>query len=123
MQIKIRSINFELTPAIEEYITKKLSHLEKFLSDGNALCEVEIGRTTKHHKSGEIFKAEVNIVGSGKQYYAVREEFDLYASIDMVRDDIERSIISGKQKKNTLFRRGATQMKELLKRINIKYSK
>lgn len=120
MNTKIRSINFEITPAIDEYITKKISSLEKFLevSEGS-LCEVEIGRTTKHHNSGDIFRAEINLTQPGtKQVYAVAEEVDLYTAIDVVRDEAERSIISRKTKSDTLFRRGATQVKNLLKRVN-----
>ena len=78
MKIKLRSKNFDITPAIDEYVSKKISTLEKFLDTKNeSLCEVEIGRTTKHHNTGDIFKAEVNIVQPGnKQIYAVAEEID-----------------------------------------------
>lgn len=121
MNIKIRSINFEITPAIDDYITKKISSLEKFLdkNGGEVICEVEIGRTTKHHNSGDIFKAEINLNQPGmKQVYAVAEESDLYTAIDIVRDEAERAIVSKKTKDSTLFRRGATQIKNLIKRIN-----
>lgn len=123
MNIKIRSINFEITPAIDEYISKKISSLEKFLerNDGEVICEVEIGRTTKHHNSGDIFKAEINLTQPGsKQVYAVAEEVDLYTAIDVVRDEAERVIVSKKTKDSTLFRRGAAQVKNLLKRINFR---
>jgi putative sigma-54 modulation protein len=120
MNIKIRSKDFDLTPAIDEYVTKKISSLEKFLVNGaNALCEVEIGRTTSHHKSGDIFKAEVNIADpGGAQIFAMAEEADLYTAIDIVRDEAEREIVSKKNKRNTLFRRGGAVIKSLVKGIN-----
>lgn len=122
MNIKIRATNFEITPAIDEYVSKKISSLEKFIPMvDNVLCEVEIGRTTRHHKSGDIFKAEVNIVVPGnKQIFATAEEADLYTAIDVVRDEAEREIVSQKNKRTTLFRRGSMRIKDLLKRINIK---
>ncbi len=122
MNIKIRSVNFDLTDAISEYVNKKLSSLEKFTGvDGEVLCEVEIGRTTKHHNSGDIFKAEVNMSISGSpQVYAVSEQSDLYAAIDIVKDDIERQLVSKKSKKDTLFRRGASKIKDLLKRVDFR---
>ena len=54
MNIKTRTTNFDMTPAIEEYVTKKVSSLEKFFGEDKkeALCEVELGKTTMHHKSG-----------------------------------------------------------------------
>lgn len=122
MKIKIRSKNFDLTPAIDEYVSKKISSLEKFLDvKGEVLCEVEIGRTTKHHNSGDIFKAEVNIAQpGGKQIYVVAEEVDLYTAIDVVRDEAERAIVSRKNKYKTLFRKGASRVKDLLKRLDFR---
>ena len=123
MNIKIRATNFDITPAIENYVTNKISSLEKFFGGnakeyGSILCEVEIGRTTRHHKSGEIFRAEVNIVRPGNvQIFAFAEEFDLYAAIDVVRDELEREIVSKKDKRATLFRRGSARIKNMLKRI------
>lgn len=122
MKIKIRSKNFDLTPAIDDYVSKKISSLEKFLDiKDEVLCEVEIGRTTKHHNSGDIFKAEINIAQpGGKQIYVVAEEVDLYTAIDIVRDEAERSIVSRKNKYKTLFRKGASRIKDLLKRIDFR---
>ena len=122
MKIKLRAKNFDITPAIDEYVSKKISTLEKFLDTKNeVLCEVEIGRTTKHHNTGDIFKAEVNIVQPGnKQIYAVAEEIDLYTAIDVVRDEAERAIVSRKNKYKTLWRRGASQIKDILRRVDFR---
>lgn len=122
MNIKIRAVNFEITGAIDDYVTKKISSLEKFLdATQEILCEVEIGKTTNHHNKGDIFKAEVNLMPpGGKQVYAVAEESDLYMAIDIVRDEAERVLVSQKKKSDTLFRRGALQVKNLLKRISWK---
>lgn len=122
INIKIRAVSFEITPAIDDYVTKKISSLGKFLdSEQEILCEVEIGRTTNHHNKGEIFKAEINLTPpGGKQVYAVAEEADLYMAIDIVRDEAERLIVSQKKKRDTLFRRGALQVKNLIKRISWK---
>ncbi len=120
MNIKITTTNFEKTTAIEEYVMKKISSLERFLNtSGEILCEVELGKTTEHHKSGDIFKAEVNIVCPGNvQFYAVAEEADLYTAIDIVRDEVEQLIVNKKKKRETLFKRGALKFKNLLKRLH-----
>jgi len=123
MQIKIHSKDFELTPAIEDYVNKKISSLDKFF-DSNVLCEVEIGKTTNAHKSGDIFRAEVNIVGAGSdQVYVVAEEVDLYTAIDVVRDEADRVIINKKNKKDTMFRKGGAMVKNLLKRLDFRKRK
>ncbi len=122
MNIKIRATNFELTPAIEEYVTKKISMLEKFLEVKDAtLCEVEIGRTTNHHRSGDVFRAEINLTQPGHgQVYAVDEEEDLYAAIDIVRDEAEMEITREKKKRWHLLRRGGVKAKAILKRLDIR---
>lgn len=122
MNIKLHSKNFEITPAIEDYVTKKISSLEKFLDVKDAvICEVEVGKTTEHHKSGDIYRAEINLIEPGSnQVYVVAEEADLYAAIDIVRDEAERTIVSRKNKKNTLFKRGGAAVKNFLKRIDIR---
>jgi ribosome-associated translation inhibitor RaiA len=79
LNVQVRATNFNLTPAIDEYVSKKISSLQKFLDsknnpDSEILCMVELGRTTKHHKSGDIFRAEVNITVPGKkQIFAAAE--------------------------------------------------
>jgi len=122
MKIKLRSKNFDITPAIDEYVSKKISTLEKFLDTKNeSLCEVEIGRTTKHHNTGDIFKAEINIVQPGnKQIYVVAEEIDLYTAIDIVRDEAEQAIVSRKNKYKTLWKKGASRIKDILKRVDFR---
>lgn len=74
-----------------------------------------------HHNSGDIFKAEINLTQPGsKQVYAVAEKSDLYTAIDVVRDEAEHAIVSKKTKDSTLFRKGAAQIKSLLKRVDFR---
>lgn len=117
MQIKIKASNIDLTPAISDYAEKRIRMLEKFMGEnvGSALAEIEVGKITHHHRQGDIFRAEVNIrTGEGK-FRAVSEGEDLYSSIDDVKDEIEREIISYKDKKRTLFKKGASVVKDILK--------
>ena len=122
MNIKIRIANLTSTLAIIEYAEKKISSLEKFLPDTeNLLCQVELSKTTNHHKSGDIFRAEVNITDPlNGQIFAFAEESDLYAAIDIVRDEAERNIVSKKTKRNTLFRRSGAKVKAFLKHLDIR---
>lgn len=119
MNIKTRTVNFDITPGIETYVSKKTNSLSKFLDDSDSvLCEVELGKSVGNQKSGKIFKAEINLSTPGKnQFYAVAEADDLYAAIDEVRDEIEREIVSKKTKRATLFRRGAARVKALIKSV------
>ena len=118
MNIKITFTNIDKSSAVEDYVSKKLSSLAKFMKDQDGvLAEVELAKTTGHHKSGDIFKAEVNITYMGRQFYVVAEKSDLYAAVDQMRDEIERAIVSNRKKYLTVFRRGAGRIKNLIKRF------
>jgi putative sigma-54 modulation protein len=119
MKINIKATGIELNPAISEYVEKKVSSLEKYFADSpDALAQVEVGRTTQHHRSGEIFKAEVHITGSGFDLYAVSESTDLYAAIDEVKDELGRELTHVKGKRFARTRRGARYVKNMLKGLN-----
>jgi putative sigma-54 modulation protein len=122
MNIKIRSANFDLTPAVDEYIDKKIASLGKFIpNESEVICDVEIGKTTEHHRSGDIFKAEVNMdIPGGSQIYAMAEAGDIYSAIDVVRDEAEREIVSRKNRYKTLLRKGAGRVKNLMKSLNFR---
>lgn len=115
MNISIKSTNIELTPAIKDYTEKRISGITKF-SGEDTLAIIEIGKTTGHHKNGDIFVAEINITTSlGKQFRAVSEKADLYEAIDDVRNEIVREVSSAKGKKDALWKRGARKIKDMMR--------
>jgi putative sigma-54 modulation protein len=119
MKINTKATGITITPSISEYIEKKIGMLEKFFKkEEEVLVNVEVGRTTRHHKSGDIFRAEIQIVFGGKNYYAAAETPDLYASIDEVKDEISYKLSGEKKKSLHLFRRGGAKIKNLLKSIS-----
>ena len=117
MRIHIRGLHTSLTPAIEAYTEKRLAGLSKFIKDTNAVCDVELIKTTNHHKSGDIFKAEANVRTGGETIFALSEKPDMYQAVDDLRDELERILSSRKDKKITIYRKGAYKIKNILKNI------
>jgi putative sigma-54 modulation protein len=117
MKINKKATGISLTPSITDYINKKVGMLDKFFEGKEVLVNVEVGRTTKHHKSGDIFRAEIHINLDSQEYYAVSETEDLYASIDEVKDEIVHELTKKRRKSLHLFRRGGAQIKNLIKGI------
>ncbi len=112
----IKTKDLEISIAIEDYIDKKLGTLNKFVVDANeelAVAQVELARTTRHHRTGDIFRAEINLSLDGKLFRAESEKDDIYAALDDVRDELEREIKKFKTKKETIFLRGARSIKKL----------
>ncbi len=118
MHINIKTTNITLTEAISDYTSKRLDAITSFFKDDTTVkCDVELGKTSNHHKNGDIFRAEIHIVGKDKDHYASAEETDLYKAIDIVRDEMLREVRTGKEKKISLLRRGGAQIKNILKGI------
>ena len=120
MNIIVKGSHMEVTDSIRDYLEKRVRALEKFL-DPNAIVEAELGKTTNHHKNGDIFRAELNITNHGsdrgKNVFVKAEEADLYAAIDKVRDEAADVLASKKDKRQSLFRKGAQKMKSMFKRV------
>ncbi len=116
MNINIRATQLTTTPAINDYVTKRLDKVSKLLSeDPTVQCDIELAKTTSHHNKGDIFKAEIHIVGIGKNFYATSEKADLYSAIDEVRDVILDEIKSKKEKSSSMVRRGGARVKAMVK--------
>lgn len=118
MKTNIKATNIELTTAISDYVNKRLDGLTKFIKDKEIVAYAEVGKTTNHHKSGDIFKAEFNIEISGVKFYTVSEKEDLYKAIDDAKDEMVYQIKNNKKRKQTLFKRGSTSVKKMLKGIS-----
>ncbi len=118
MRLNIKATGMELTVALRQYVENKVGYLEKFVNpnDSSAIAEVEISKVSNHHKSGDIFRAEINLTRAGTKL--VREEVtdeDMYAAIDMVKDALIETLSSEANKKITLFRKGGRAIKNLIK--------
>ena len=119
MNINIKATNMELTSAITDYVNKRLAGVEKFIKEGEKMIAyIEVGKTTNHHKQGDIFRAEFNIEISGAKFYTFSEKEDLYTAIEDAKEEIVRQIKTKKDRKQTLFKRGAVSIKKMIKGIS-----
>ena len=110
MNITIKGTNLDLTPAIKQYVEEKIGHLDKFIGANEAKVELE---KDKHHQTGLVFRAEVNMMVGGKMMRAEALSEDIYASVDLVVPKLKEQISKFKDKKNTLSRQGARDAKRL----------
>ncbi len=119
MKINEKGTNMEITDEIKDYLYKKLEHLEKFIdpADESVMCNVELGKTTMHHKTGDVFRTEINLHIAGRELRAVSEKDELFASIDIVKDEMVNELKNNKDKRISLLRRGGARIKNLVKGI------
>lgn len=113
----LKGTNLSLTPAIEMAADKIVAALDKYVdnSDTSALCEIEVARTTNHHRSGEIFRAEINFHSRVGSLRAEAEKEDLYAAMSAAKDELVEALRSKKAKKISFVRRSGLAVKNMLK--------
>lgn len=117
MRTTLKGTGIELTPALTNYVNEKIGMLDKLLINcGDVLASVEIGKETKHHKTGNWFFAEINLSCPGKTLRHVVEEADLYAAIDKAKDGMAEEVRTYEKRKKSLFRRGARAFKRIFVR-------
>jgi ribosomal subunit interface protein len=123
MKINLQSKNMELTVAIHDYVIKRVTNLEKLLSKieergGEAVVSFDVAKNTNHHKSGHVFHADCSININGEEFYSSADEEDLYQAVDEVKENLFREISKNKDRKQTLFHRGARSVKKMLKGLS-----
>ncbi|HJA46813.1 MAG TPA: ribosome-associated translation inhibitor RaiA [Limosilactobacillus coleohominis] len=96
LKFNIRGENVDLTDAIRDYVEKRISKINKFLEDNvDATAHVNL----KVYKN-KTFKVEVTIPLPYLTLRAEETSNDMYASIDLVTDKLERQIRKYKTKVN-----------------------
>src|SRR3989338_1879237 len=94
--IKFKATGIDLPQSIVNYIYDKIGSLKKFLQDletkGGVDIDVEIGRTTRHHRKGLVYRAECNIVLPGKLLRAAHEDWDVRRCIDEIKKELQQEI-------------------------------
>jgi putative sigma-54 modulation protein len=94
MNLNIRGENLEVTKALREYVEKKLGRLDKYFDTPPHAANVTLSVVRGQHN------VEVTIALSGLLLRAEERQEDMYASIDLVVDKLERQIRKHKTKVN-----------------------
>ncbi|MEX0651923.1 MAG: ribosome-associated translation inhibitor RaiA [Candidatus Paceibacterota bacterium] len=117
MHYTIKTTDFDMTPEISQYLEDKLEALDKYIdsTDPSIKCDVELGKTTEHHQSGDIFRAEINVLIGKKLFRAEAEEASMNAAIDNVKGEISKQLKRNKGKRFALLKRGGERIKNALK--------
>lgn len=92
MKINVRGDKVEVTKSIKEYISDKISKLDKYFKDVDLKCSVVI------RVKNDMQTVEVTIPTSKFTLRAEESNSDLYAAIDLIVDKLERMIRKNKTK-------------------------
>ncbi len=123
MRINIKATNIKLDEALKVWVEKKIGEIEKFLVDfgsreyfkekPNLEVKIEIGKTTRHHLKGEVFRAEAQLHLPKQTIRTEAISEDLRDAICQVKDELQREVKKYKGKRIARARRWARKVKEL----------
>lgn len=119
MNIIIKGIHMDITPAVDAYVRKKVQSLEKFIDAGTKL-EVDLSKAHHHQKSKDAYEAQYKVYCRGEYLQSKVEAEDIYSAIDLGRDEIYMILSSKKDKKMTLWRRGGKKIKNIMRGISFR---
>jgi len=100
MDYNIRGENIEVTPALREYVEKKVGKLERYFNNtpnANAYVNMKV-------YNDKTAKVEVTVPMPNLVLRAEERATDMYAAIDTITDKLERQIRKHKTKVNRKFR-------------------
>lgn len=113
----LKGTSLSLTEAIEQTVDKVVSSLESYVDpdDTSALAEIEVSRTTHHHKSGDIFRAEINFHSRHGNARVESSKSDLYSALMTARDELTDILQSRKSKRIHFLKKSGLALKNMLR--------
>lgn len=107
MQISVSGQHLEVTDSLRDYVTSKLSKLERHfdkVTNVHAILSVEKLRQ----------KAEATVHINGADLFANAENENMYAAIDSLTDKLDRQIIKHKEKRSDHHRGSSSALQASL---------
>jgi len=96
-KLVVKGKNIEVTDALKQYVSKKISNLEKFSQHiVEIVFELEVEKNPRISNNQKVY---VNVYVNGAVLRAEESSTDMYASIDMIIDKLERQMIKYEDKR------------------------
>ena len=98
-EIEITGRNLEITDRLNDYVTKKVSKLDRYLNDIQE-AHVELAYAKSARSASDRQVAQLTIRGKGFILRAEERADDIYAALDTALDKMQRRIERYKGKRN-----------------------
>ncbi|MBU1046075.1 HPF/RaiA family ribosome-associated protein [Patescibacteria group bacterium] len=130
MKVNIKTTNIDLDEALVIWVNDKIGELERilgafgpdeFFAGEREKTEafVEIGKISKHHLKGDVFRAEVQLSLPKKSLRAVARDNDLRTAINTAKEEIQREVKKYKGRRVARARKWARKLKERFRTTEI----
>lgn len=112
--INFKATNTEASDELKSLVEQKLQSLEKYIQDTPSVCAVEFEKVASQ-QSGNIYRVEVNMQLDGSLFRAQSTMESFEKAVDEVRDQLDKELRRFAKKRETLFKKGARKIKEMLR--------
>lgn len=109
MQLQLSGKNLELTAALKSYVEDKIGGLEKY-NDGITEMRVILEDVREQHT--KQFKASAQIHVGHEVLFTEEVAADMYAAVDIVKDELLRQLRDLKAKLETKHRKANASMRD-----------
>lgn len=99
LKVDIVAKNMEVTDRIHDYVTKKVSKLDRFISDVEE-ARVDLNYIKSVRSAADRYGAQITLRGKGYILRAEEHSSDLFAALDAMVDKIQRQIERYKGKRS-----------------------
>lgn len=100
LDFNIRGENIEVTPAIREYVEKRIAKVERYFAE-DPVATANVNLKVYNDKQTKV---EITIPMKNLTLRAEERHDDMYAAIDLIGDKLERQIRKYKTRVNRKFR-------------------
>jgi ribosomal subunit interface protein len=116
MKINTKGSSITLTPDVTAYLDKKLDAVRKLVTEEDAVCSIELSRSTRHNR-GDVFGAEITIEIPGREglFRAEAQGETIESAIDGAQEEILSELRRQKRKYLHLLRRGGQKLKDMVR--------
>ncbi|MGC3976925.1 MAG: ribosome-associated translation inhibitor RaiA [Paludibacteraceae bacterium] len=95
MKLRIQSINFDATERLQEYVSKKVSKLEKFFDE---ILNVEVYLKVIKPETATNKEAEIKISIPGVEFFASKTCDSFEEAVELATEAIDKQIRKYKEK-------------------------
>ncbi|MES2014309.1 MAG: ribosome-associated translation inhibitor RaiA [Patescibacteria group bacterium] len=111
-----------LTEELRDFVTSKVQKIEHLLdsSDTSSMADIELATTTRGQKTGDVYRAEINVQFAGGFVRAEAIEETMHHAVEVAVEEARRELRKSFGRKRALMRRGASKIKDFFRGFGMK---
>lgn len=110
MNLQMTGKNLELTPALKAYVDDKIGGLSKY---NEFITEIRVGLEDVREEHKLQFRATAQVHAGHEVLFTEEVAGDMYAAIDIVKDEMERQLRDLKNKLETKHRKANAAVRDM----------